>query len=70
MIQQVFDQTKAFFALDVEEKLKLRWNKKKRGYKPVGEELVNQANMSKGGTKVELLLSTECVEYYFREGKP
>lgn len=57
MIRRVFDQAKAFFALDEEEKLKLRWNKKKRGYKPVGEELVNQANMSRGGTKVGPLLS-------------
>jgi len=58
-MKEVFNQSKAFFDLDVEEKMKLKWNNKKSGYKALGEELVNQANMSKGGTKVGPLLSVE-----------
>ena len=51
-IQHVFDQSKAFFDLEIDAKMAVKLDKNNRGYRPMGKEMVNKDNQSKGDTKV------------------
>ena len=53
MVHQVFDQSKAFFELDMELKMTAKANNNNRGYRPMGGfEIIDKEKQSKGDTKV------------------
>ena len=54
MMQQVFDQSKAFFELDIKLKMTAKANEYNRGYRPMGSEMIDKKKQSKGDTKVWL----------------
>lgn len=51
-MQQVFQQSKAFFSLPMEDKLQVKADRSVRGYTPMQEEVLDPANQTKGGTNV------------------
>lgn len=51
-MRQVFQQSKAFFSLPLEDKLQVKADKNNRGYTPMHEEVLDPANQVKGDTKV------------------
>lgn len=55
-MREVFEQSKAFFALPTEEKMSVLAGKKNRGYTPMHEEVLDSENQSKGDTKVRRYL--------------
>lgn len=52
LVKEVFAQTKAFFALTIEEKRRNQADKNNRGYRGMYEEAVDRDNQYKGDTKV------------------
>lgn len=54
MIQTVFGHSKAFFDLDLENKMRLKSEMNNRGYRPMDEEMVDMKNQSKGHTRVSV----------------
>lgn len=53
-MQQVFQQSKAFFSLDNNEKLTVKADKKNRGFAPMHGEMLDPKNQAKGDTKVRI----------------
>ncbi|CAN0092914.1 unnamed protein product [Ascophyllum nodosum] len=51
VMRYVFDQSKAFFSLDIKEKMKVKADKNNHGYTPMHEEIVDPEHQSKGDTK-------------------
>lgn len=51
-MHEVFEQSKAFFALPLEEKLAMLVDKNNRGYTPMNDETLDPGNQAKGDTKV------------------
>ena len=71
VMRYVFDQSKAFFSLDIKEKMKVKADKNNHGYTPMHEEIVDPEHQSKGDTKVEclparLFLSFFVLKYFTR----
>ena len=52
VIKKVFDQSKAFFDLDLDVKIKVKDRRTHRGYKSFGSEMINTTSQAKGCTKV------------------
>lgn len=48
----IFRQSKAFFSLDIEDKMSVKADKNNRGYTPMHEEILDPKNQTKGDTKV------------------
>lgn len=59
VMRQVFEQSKAFFSLSIEDKLSVRTDKNNRGYTPMHEEILDPANQAKGDTKVTSICRRE-----------
>jgi len=47
-LTEVFDQSKKFFALPLEEKMKVFRDKNQRGYTPFEEDMLNPGHQSRG----------------------
>lgn len=52
LIGDVFAQSKAFFNLSLQEKLKVKMNEKGRGYTPFGNETLDPESSSRGLSSV------------------
>ncbi|XP_022016874.1 2-oxoglutarate-Fe(II) type oxidoreductase hxnY isoform X1 [Helianthus annuus] len=61
-MNQVFTQSKNFFDLPLEEKMKLLRNEKHRGYTPVLDELLDPANQLQGDHKEGFYIGVELPE--------
>ena len=55
LVERVFEQSKEFFSLPLEEKEKCNANANGRGYTAMGEETLDPANQTSGDTKVSRL---------------
>ena len=60
VIKRVYQASKAFFALDEDDKLAVRADKNSRGFTAMHEETLDAAYQTKGGTKVRIWLSFCC----------
>lgn len=54
LMREVFRQSKAFFSLELEDKMTVKADKNNRGYTPMHEEILDPSNQAMGDTKVIL----------------
>ena len=54
LLDETFEQSKRFFALPIEEKMKVIHDENHRGYTPFQEQLLDPAKQSKGTTQVNV----------------
>lgn len=70
VMRQVFQQSRAFFSLPLEDKLQVKADKNNRGYTPMHEEVLDPANQAKGDTKVRTrwvgLFTVVCCKAFTR----
>lgn len=52
-IREVFEQSKFFFGLPLEDKMSVLADKNNRGYTPMYEEMLDPSSQAKGDTKVQ-----------------
>lgn len=53
----MFRQSKAFFSLNIEDKMAVKADENNRGFTPMHEEILDPAMQAKGDTKVSVLAS-------------
>ncbi|CAM6018848.1 unnamed protein product [Sphagnum balticum] len=70
LLDQVFEQSKKFFALPMEQKMKVLHDKNHRGYTPFEEEILDPAKQSKGDSKEGYYIGREVPESDPRSKKP
>eukprot|EP00897_Mesotaenium_endlicherianum_P001808 jgi/Mesen1/1655/ME000135S00656 len=70
LLQKVFNESRKFFELSVEEKLKVVQDKNNRGYTPFLEEILDPARQSKGDTKEGYYIGKEVPHGDPRSEKP
>jgi len=70
LLDQVFEQSKNFFALPMEQKMKVLHDKNHRGYTPFEEEILDPAKQSKGDSKEGYYIGREVPDSDPRSKKP
>jgi isopenicillin N synthase-like dioxygenase len=55
LLDEVFEQSKRFFALPIEEKMKVIHDENHRGYTPFQEQFLDPAKQSKGTIQLKLI---------------
>lgn len=53
-MQNVFKESKAFFALGIEDKMLIKSDEKNRGYTPMYDQTLDPEHQTKGDTKVNI----------------